>query len=322
MTTDAANESSPAVDVRDIHRIPETDALKFVDEVLGPADTWPSPLISYRLGAGFQADWKAEVAQWLWVAKEHGFLDRVLHDLRAQAKRPSKATVVDPNDERHLKLHQHLAVARVTHYLTALGWNFQAFESETGGKVDVDLSLRSPDGAVVELQVKAPDQPGRVVKGKIVDGEHDERIVLAVTKAAGQLRRPATGPSIIVVCANRDYPLAWSIRLLVKPLFGSTVQVGSTVFLTAENRGCFFKDDWAHVSGVVVLDLVRGAEIAKYICVALLNPNAAFPAPEGWFPRARVAQLCDGRFRWMRGSPKHTTLPDGTMSVDEIPEAV
>lgn len=313
---------SPAIDVRDIHRLPDAEAMRFVDNVLGPPDAWPSPLIKYRLGAEFQADWKVELGQWLKAAREFGFLDQVLHQLRTQAQRPSKADTIDPNDERHLKLHQHLAVARITHYLTALGWGFDAFEPDTGSSVDIDLSLRAPDGKLVEFQVKAPDQPGRRENGRIVDGENDERIVHAVRKAAGQLRRPAVAPSIIGVCANRDWALSWDIGCLVKLLMGSTSQVGSRVFLTRANAGVFFTDEWAHVSAVLVLDFVRGAEVGKYVCVALMNPDAIFPIAEGCFPRGRVMRLKDGTFGWVRGPPGDAhTLPDGTSLVDEIPDA-
>ena len=186
-----AEQQSPAIDTSDIYRLTGTDALSFVDRVLGPADSWASPLIGYRLTAESQADWKIELGQWLKVAEQNGFLERVLHDLRTQAQRPSRFTEIDANDDRHLKFHQHLAVARIAHYLTALDWRFEAFEPETGANVDVDLSLRSPSGEVVEFQVKAPDQPGRVENGKIVDGENDLRIVQAVRKAG---RRSYVGP--------------------------------------------------------------------------------------------------------------------------------
>ena len=313
---------SPAIDVREIQRLSDAGAMKFVDDVLGPPDAWPSPLIQYRLGAEFQADWKVELGQWLKAAQEFGFLEQVLHQLRTQAQRPSRANAIDPNDERHLKLHQHLAVARITHYLTALGWGFEAFEPDTGSSVDIDLSLRAPDGRVVEFQVKAPDQPGRRENGRIVDGENDERIAHAVRKAAGQLRRPAVSPSIIAVCANRDWPLTWDIGCLVKLLMGSTSQVGSRVFLTKANAGTFFADEWSHVSAVLVLDFVRGAEVGKYGCVCFLNPNASFSIAEECFTRARVLRLMGSTFGWVRGAPGDAhTLPDGTTLVDEIPQA-
>lgn len=294
---------------------------------LGPPESWPSPLIRYRLEAGFQTDWKVELGQWLKAAEEYGFLDRILHDLKAQAQRPlspsyqAHADSVDPNDKRHLKLHQYLAACRVTHYLTALGWTFGAFEPETGAGVDIDLSLQSPDGTLVEIQVKAPDQPGRRVNGRIVDGERDERVLTAIRKAAKQLRRPPTTPAVIAVCANRDWPLSWHIRCLVKLLVGSTAQVGSHVFIERAQTGAFFKQDWDHISGVFCLDLARGPDVAKYICVALLNPNAVFSVSAEWFPHARVSEFTGNEFRWLRGEPDASTLPEGTQLVETIPES-
>lgn len=311
---------SPALDVDALARIPKADALQYVDAILGTPERWPSALISYRLTSDFQAPWKAEMGQWLRAAADFGFLDQVLHQLETQARRPSKTKGIDPNDERHLKLHQHLAAARIVHYLTRTGWAFDAFEPETGGAVDVDISLRSPDGQRVEFQVKAPDQPGRIVARQIVDGEYDDRIVHAVNKAAGQLRQPARGPSLIVVCANRNWPLAWDVGCLVRPLLGSTLQVGSRVFLERDRAGAFFKDGWAHVSGVVVLDVAWGIDEGKYLCVVLLNPNADFPAREEWFPGARVAILEGNAFDWVRGEPGVAhTLPTGTLFVEEVP---
>lgn len=311
-----------AVGVRDIWRIPQADALALVESRLGPPDAWPSPLIAYRMGSDFQSSWKVELGQWLKVAEDYGFLDRVLHDIRTQAQRPSKSATVHANDERHLKLHQHVAVARIVHYLTALGWDFEAYEPETGGAVDIDVSLRAPGGVIVEMQVKAPDQPGYVVDGRIVDGEHDQRVLAAVGKAARQLRQAPTKPAVIVICANRNWPLCWELRPLVKYLIGSTHQVDEELFLPKGRRGGFFSADWSHVSGVLVLDLVRGIERSVYSSVVLTNPNAACPVSPDWFPRSRVVVLDDGVFRWVRGEPgKAHTLPDGTVLVDEIPES-
>jgi hypothetical protein len=311
---------SPAINVEALARLPQGEALQYVDTVLGPPDSWPSALISYRLTSDFQAPWKAEVGQWLRAAADFGFLDRVRHELEKQARRPSKGDGVDPNDDRHLKLHQHLAAARTVHYLTRTGWAFDAFEPETGGAVDVDISLKSPDGQRIEFQVKAPDQPGRVVARQIVDGEYDDRIVHAVKKAAGQLRRPARNPAMVVVCANRNWPLAWDVGCLVRPLIGSTVQVGSRVFLERGRAGAFFKDDWSHVSGVIILDVAWGIDEGKYLCVVLLNPNADFPAREEWFPGARVAVLKGKTLEWARGEPGEAhTLPGGTAFVEAVP---
>lgn len=206
MTVSSLEQPSPSARGPDLHRLPAHEALALVDRLLGPGEDWPSPLIAYRLTDDFQADWKVELGQWLRAAEEFGFVDRVLHEIAHHAKRASKkaTTEIDANDPRHLKLHQQLAAARVVHYLTATGWSFSGYETETGGVIDIDCALVAPDGQVVEFQVKAPDQPGRVLGHRLVDGEYDDRVVGAVTKAGGQLRRAPTGPSMIAVCANRS----------------------------------------------------------------------------------------------------------------------
>jgi hypothetical protein len=324
-----SGEEAPqsGVDVHELHRVTPADARAFVDQTLGAADTWASPLISYRLSADAQADWKVELGNWLKVAEQNGFLDRLMHDVQSQARRPSKLTTKDPNDRNHLKLHHYVAAARVTHYLTALGWSFGAFEPETGGDVDIDLQLKSPNGAPVEFQIKAPDQPGRIENHRIVDGEFDERVIAAVEHAAIQLRHPARAPAIIAICANRDFPLCWELRRLVHLLVGSTKQVGSSVFLEKNDTGKFWSPDWSHVSGVFLLDLVRGIDIesggdvAKYISACLLNPNASFPILPSWFSRSRVLGFAGDVFEWMGGDARHSTVPSGTRLVDEIPES-
>ena len=301
-----ASPASPSVSAERLHSVPAHEALAFAEDSLGPPSSWPSPLVAYRLGSDFQADWKTEVGQWLKTAQRFGFLARVLHDVDQQARRRSRKHTadVDPNDPSHLKLHQHLAAARVVHYLTATGWGFVEYEPESGGPVDIDCALSEPGGVTVELQVKAPDEPG----------EHDERVVAAIDHAARQLRAPARGPAMIAVCANRDWSLAYRPGCVVSRVFGSTTQEDTGVFLDATNVGGFFTDAWKQVSGVVLLDLIRG-ELTLYTCTVLLNPNAAFPADASWFPFARVCVLEGEAFRWIRGAPEHHGLPDRTRFV-------
>lgn len=318
-------EPSPSVSVGDLHRVSSEEALAFVDRCLGPPEEWPSELIAYRLRSAFQKDWKTEVGQWLKAAEQFGFLEPVLHEIRSQAKRRSKNSSgeVDPNDKRHLKLHHNLAASRVIHYLTATGWCFRGYESETGGSVDIDCSLLTPSQEVMEFQVKAPDQPGLVANHMLVDGEHDAWVVEAVQHAARQLRRPASGPAMIAVCANRSWSLAWEPSCLVSELFGSTTQVGRRVELREADRGRFFTEEWAHVSGVLMLDLSRGETEARYICTILANPRATFPADPEWFPRSRVCILGGDRFRWVRGAPSDASgLPNRTRLVASPPDVV
>lgn len=291
------NVPSPSALVHELHRIPEEDALALVDRLLGPPEEWPSPLIAYRLASDLQADWKGELGQWLKAAKDHGFLDRVLHDVKHQAKKPTKAQGIDRNDPRHLKLHQHLAVARFVHYFTAQvnGWGFKGIETETGKDVDIDLALTSPGGLLVEFQVKAPDQPK----------QDDSQVIKAAEKAKGQLRRPPTGVALVAICANREQSLAWEPECLIHHLIGVPTWGGKTMKLEKAKVGEFFRSAWGHVSGVVLLDLLRGADEAMHTCTVLANPHAAFPLDPEWFPRARVCLLEGDTFRWVRGVPGH-----------------
>lgn len=158
-------------------------------------------------------------------------------DVVSQARRPSRRAGTDANDTRHLKLHQHLAAARVVHYLTATGWGFAGYETETGGAVDIDVVLTSPDGDEVEFQVKAPDQPGRVVRGRRLDGEYDARVMRALDNAAEQLRIPAHQPALIALCANRAWPLTDEPECIVGHIIGHTTQYGSVVTLERAGRG-------------------------------------------------------------------------------------
>jgi hypothetical protein len=319
---DSAESISPSALVEELQRIPVEEALDLVDRLLGPPGEWPSPLIAYRLTSDFQADWKAEVGQWLRAAEQFGFLERVMHEIRSHAKGRSKGQTgeIDPNDRQHLKLHQHLAAARIIHYLTATGWGFRGYETETGGAVDIDCSLVAPGGQVVEFQVKSPDQPGRRAGHRDVDGDFDERVITAAQHAMEQLRRPATGPALVAICANRSWGLAGEPACLVHHLIGSTIQrVGEGVFLEGASTGGFFRDEWAHVSGVLLLDLGRGEEI-KYTRTVITNPRAAFSVSPSWFPHGRVCILDGSTFHWVRGTPgRMHDLPDGTQLIEALP---
>lgn len=149
---------------RESQRLRRPDALALVDRVLGEPDEWQSALVRYRLTSEFQADWKVEFGQWLGAAEQFGFLEKVRHEIMHQAQRKLRNPPLerDGNDPAHLKLHQHMAAARIVHYLTATGWTFDGYETDTGASVDVDCRLRTPSGDVVEFQVKAPDQPGQL----------------------------------------------------------------------------------------------------------------------------------------------------------------
>lgn len=313
---------SPSVDVRDLHSITPAEAMALVDQHLGSPASWPSALLAYRLQSEWQADWKVEVGNWLHTAKSHGFLDAILRQIEGERGRRGEPTVIKGNDKHHLKLHQYLAPALACHYFTRTGWSFVGFETETGGKIDVDLALDAPDGSLVEFQVKAPDQPGEVNGGRIHDGEYDERIVAALDKAAAQLPLPARSVGMVFIHAQRGMLLVGDCGCLVHHLIGTTSGAYGVdgVFLQREDRGKFFSNDWEHVAGVVAVDLVRGLDRASYACTVLLNPQATHPAHADWFPRGRVAVLDGDRFQWIRGEPGDLhTLPSGTQVVDRIP---
>jgi hypothetical protein len=205
----------------------------------------------------------------------------------------------------------------VVHYLTGTGWRFCRWEPITGGDVDVDVELVTSDGRTAYLQVKAPDQPGRVVGDRRKEGEYDERVVKAVAKAASQLPENGTEAKLIVVCANRTQPLSLHPGCLVTELIGSTLQLPSGTVLPRSRLGKFFCSEWKHVSGVVMLDYLRGETRFEYPCTILLNPNADVQAKADWFPRGRVCKLDGSMFRWVRGEPgRYHTLPDATPIVD------
>lgn len=107
---------------------------------------------------------------------------------------------------------------------------------------------------------------------------------------------------MIAVCANRSQSLAWEPGCLVEHLFGRTRQHGNAVVLERRDLG-FLQRDWRHVSGVVLLDLIRGVEDAQYTCTVLTNPWAAYPIAASAFPRGRVLVLDGETFRWVGGQP-------------------
>jgi hypothetical protein len=293
--------------------------------------------MEYRLAAEFQADWKAEVGHWLHAAQSHGALERTLRPLLGERDRKKGNDSKDGNDRRHLKLHQHLSAPMVCHYLTGLGWTCLGFDTETGAKIDIDLALSAPDGTLVEFQVKASDQPGRLENGRYVDGNNDHRVVEALDHAVRQLPSPARSVAMVALFAQRSFSLAGDPSCVRRRVFGRTEQTNEGVFISRadfdEKCGQFLKGNWNQVAGVVILDLSRTSDFVfgddkahvvdqtAYPCTVLLNPNAERPANPDWFPRGRVVVLEGDMFRWIRGepwNPRHA-LPDGTTVVDSIP---
>lgn len=288
----------------ELHRASRDQALARVEDLFGEAGEWRSPLIQYRLSSDFQSDWKEEVGHWLLTAERLGFLDPLIARVIKRAKRGTRSEGIDPNDRRHNELVAELAPAMVAHYLEGTGWAFQAWEPLTGGQVDVDLALAPPTGGEVYVQVKAPDQPGGRANHRVVDGEYDDRVVAAVENAAGQLPRKGDSINLIAVCANRIAPLSQNPRCLVKALVGAPLGTGDGGSVLTEGQyGRFFASDWVHVSGVVMIDYLRGIDTFKYACTVLLNPVATVTGDPEWFPYARVAHLDGDAFQWVRGEP-------------------
>jgi len=220
------------------HRLSGAEALARVDALLGSSEEWRSPLIRYRLSSAWQANWKEEVGHWLDTAERHGFLEPLRHLILKRAKQDlDTGAEVDPNDVLHKILLSVLAEAMVTHYLVGTGWSFSRWQPRVSG-ADVDVGLRAPSGAEALVQVKATDQPGRVVGGRVVDGERDEHVVASAEKAAGQLPRAGPEVKLVALCPNRS-PLSSPWACLVPHLFGATVG-GREVTLPTANLGKFW----------------------------------------------------------------------------------
>jgi hypothetical protein len=296
-----------------LHRAPREEALATVETHFGPASEWASALTKYRLASDFQADWKEEVGHWLTTAARHGYLEALLRRVLRMAKANAQVQR-DGNDKGHAVLHAELAAALAAHYLLGTGWSYVAWEAVVGGAVDVDIRLGTPgDGTEADFQVKGSDVPGRIEDGRVVDGEYDERVLAAIDHAASQLPRDGSRPTFVVMNAFRNWPLSATMSTVTRHLVGATTQEGDILYIRREARGRFFEDSWSHVTGVMVLDLLRGAVETRYACCVVLNPRTRSAGRESWFPHARVCTW-DGRaFRWSRGEPPDCTLRDGTI---------
>ena len=299
--------SKVSIDASELHVLTDDDAVAMFDRDLGSGSAWASPLMQYRTTSEFQRDWKIEVGNWLERARQLGFRGHVLGNVVPQCRTPGLRTGDDP---AHRNVTQRLAQAMVTHYLVGTGWRFHAWEPQgtgpraNGTPADVDVQLCAPGGQVVGLQIKASGDLGAH------DNEVDARLQVGVRKAAGQLPAPAAGPAMIVVCAQRSWPLTADIDA-VEQFIGSTSQYeDGPVLLHAHDRGEFAT--WPHVSGIVVLDHRRALDGSDYACVALQNPWALHPLDPEWFPHAGVLVHANGEFTWRRGYPRSTTFPPGT----------
>ncbi len=330
MTTDDESDEgiggdSPAIPSSSFHAIDRATAMSLVDEHLGDADEWPSPLMNFRLSAVSQADWKEEIGQCLHIAEQHGYLSGkkgLVHRLTKQGKRRSRSLLVDPNDKRHEQFSQELAPAVVDYYLSGTGWSFHSWEPEVDDG-DVDLIMVSPDGDQVNIQVKAPERLGIVSNGRVHDGENPDALRKALDKSCDQLAPSPGKHNVIALCSKRRFSLANDIRHVLSYLVGRTVQTGpGQIELRKQDRGVFFDEAWAHVSAVVAIDYVRAADLNfvryySYACTAVMNPRARNPASPTWFPGARVCVVRHGTIDWVRGEPGDGHgMPVGTVVLE------
>lgn len=309
------------VPATELHRITPADALAMVDGLLGAPDSQLSGLMEYRLSSAWQSDWKVEVGQWLNTAQQLGFLNELWGRVVSRLGGASPIAVdIESNDERHLMLQSDLAPAMLVHYLTGLGWTFEAWEPrQEEHHHDVDVALVAPNGVRVLVQVKAPDKPGERANHQIINGESDRAVVASMLKAAAQL--PTTGDAVkmIAISPRRVWPFTSQPGAVVSELFGSSIQYDRTVVLLRSKLGRFQSPAWVHVAGVLLLDFVRPLERPNYQSIALINPWAKPAADPHWFPRSRVCSIEGDEVRWRGGAPVHAFLPHGTRVVDREP---
>lgn len=313
------SEFGGVVDAEALHPIPAEAAIALVDECLGASSVWGSTLIKFRLQSESQSDWKIEVGCWLHTAKMLGYLPQILKRLdRAKQSDIAEEMERNPNDGLHRILHQELVPAMTAYFFISTGWEFVSWEPARGQGVDVDLELKTPNGKLVALQIKGPDQPGHVVGGRIIDGENDGHVLKSVEKAMQQLPRPAQTCSMIVVSPLRNWPMHnWPFAEM---LYGRTLCYADRpgVELPKKNLGRFFEPNWAHVSAVTHLCLVRGMDRRHYSCVVFTNPRVDTAASfgPGDFQAGRVAYLEGDTFSWKNGAPDYVMFPEGTKLVD------
>ncbi|HET6284268.1 MAG TPA: hypothetical protein VFH73_25150 [Polyangia bacterium] len=278
-------ETKVSIEAAAIRRHPAEEALSFATEILGEPSAWSSSIVGYRLASEFQADWKLEVGCWLLLARDLGFLPALRAKIRRATTRIGSAPVGGPNDKAHLVLNQELAPAMVIYYFVSLGWTFDGWEPDVQNG-DVDVRLRSPDTRIVDLQVKAPDQPGSVAAHRRVDGEFDERVLTAVDNALDQLDGTPGPCRLVVVSPQRTWSMDGNVLLH---------------HLLSDDRLA----KRPAVSGVADLHLLRGLDQTLYRFTVILNPwcNASASLPVSAFPHARVYRTIEGVSEWVPEAP-------------------
>jgi hypothetical protein len=291
--------------VEQLHEISNEEALALVDALLDRAPAQKSATLRYRFSSEFQADWKAELGHALHTAERVGFLDHVWE--RAYSRLfggGDEPNDVDPNDRRLHMLRADLAPATLVHCLVGTGWTFGAWEPSRGEGVDVDVALFAPDGTAVDAQVKAPDKPGVVVGHRRFGGESHEAVIAAMNHAARQLPTTDTQAKLLVVCAQRDWPLISEPSRIVSHCLGGATQLPGPRYELPREKWGVFHSAWGHVSAVVLLDLIR-RETMRYGAVVLINPWAFVRAEPPWFRFGRVCSGVDDRGAVARRCPEN-----------------
>jgi hypothetical protein len=295
------------------------DACAFVDKVLGKPSAWQSPLMAYRLSAGFQADWKCEVGRWLLFADSAGFLPELVKGIDRARQLPSSPRFGpgqrDPNDDAHAILHQEIAPAEVAYYLSTSGWSFVSIPAPNpAAGCDVDLRMCTRTGVLADIQIKASDRPGRIVGHRRFEGEIDEHVRIGVRKAVGQIAG-APGPlRMVVTCPQRTWPMSRESGPIASLMVGRTIgESGGRVTLDPGERGLFAQEDGAKVHAVAILDFFRPVDEERYGCTVFLNPwpsDGRRLSPDE-FPSAAVCELTDNRFRWHGDPGESHVIPSG-----------
>jgi hypothetical protein len=296
---------SPSPERHELHDIDDFAACTLVDEMLGAAEEWRSPIIRYRFSSDFQAHWKAEIGHSMHTAHRYGYDQRLVGRARARAndarrRIPDNVTTAD---QLYRVLLEGLHPAIVAHYLLKTGWGFRAWDTPDGAGGDVDLAVRSPDGNVVDIQIKVPGS---------------ENPLVALDKAARQLGA-SPNRSIIFVCSRDARFVSCEPGIFLVGLLGNTVGEHGVVRL--RERGRFATTEWAHVGAVALLDYIPGGDRQTYACTTLLNPWCGDGAlvDGAWLPRARVLRVEEDRFRWRPIEPDRAfEMPDGTYVPDRF----
>jgi hypothetical protein len=304
-------ESRVSLVASDLQGCSAETALDFADAVLGNTG-WSASLIDYRLTSAFQNDWKVEVGRWLVHADRCNYLNALQRRLSRARNEAAAPVATGENDSAHLILNQELAPAMVSYYLCAIGWRFVAWEPPIASG-DVDIRLGCPLGRRTDIQVKAPDKPGRVVAGRIENGENDCHVLKALDKACKQLQA-APGPQrMVIMVVQRTFPIAEFV--LTRHLIGRTSEHDGELVLKAPDRGTFAQDVARNVGAVMDLSLGRGIDETVYRATVFVNPWAekgSAPAV-ACFPGSRSCALEGERFAWKPEQPQRAfSLPTGT----------